>query len=330
MGTTDNAAVYYESGQQYTAFAAMTDAGDHLTYAATAAPWSGKSGYEAKVRPYGLATGGAVTATATNNQVSVAALTAYMAAVASANSDGLISVNTGTLLATRGTTNGYRITSLTVDNTGALAAVAGTESTAFTETRGAAGGPPLIPVGSIEIGQIRLTSITAAAVQASEIYQVVGTHQERWDFPVWSENPATGKITFVSALPQIHTGNVTKAVYAQVYTPLFAELSRCRDWVPAEVTNSVSSISNYDGPEGSVSSSIGQASWEASLTDGSTDLVLQQKNQNIWVKFKQDRNRLPYQLTQGKLSLSRTYAVGSKVAAKFTLSAISPTVDFAS
>lgn len=330
MAITDNASLSYESGQQYNAFAAMTDSGDHLKFTLATKPWSNKSGYEYKIRPYGLVTGGAATPTGTNNQVSIAALTAYMAAATGATSDGLVTVNTGNLLATRGSTNGYRITSLTVDSTGALAAVPGTESTAFTETRGAAGGPPLIPVGSIEIGQVRLTSTTAGVVQASEIYQVIGTHQERWDYPVWTEDPANGTITFVAAQPLIHTGPAAKAVYAQVYTPIFAELPRSRNYAPAEVTNSVSSITNYDGAEGTVSFSLGQCSFEASLNDGITDAILSQKNQTIWIKFKQDRNKTPYQLTLGKLSVGRTYSVGARPSTKFTLSASSASVDFAS
>ena len=36
--------------------------------------------------------------------------------------------------------------------------VAGTATTAFSDTRGASGGPPFIPVGSVEVAQVRLTS----------------------------------------------------------------------------------------------------------------------------------------------------------------------------
>ena len=61
MATLTNAGVFYESGQSQQAFAAMTDAGAHTAYSITAKPWSQVAGYEYTVRPYGLATGGAVT-----------------------------------------------------------------------------------------------------------------------------------------------------------------------------------------------------------------------------------------------------------------------------
>ena len=66
--------------------------------------------------------------------------------------------------------------------------VAGTEADgAFSETRAAAGGPPLIPVTSVEIGQVRLTAASdaAALITSDEIFQNVGDHTERYDYPVW-------------------------------------------------------------------------------------------------------------------------------------------------
>jgi len=336
MATLVNAAIYYESGQAQQAFAAMTDAGAHTVFTLAAKPWSQVSGYEYTVAPYGLATGGAIipAVAAGNNNVDVAALTAYMAGATGASATtGLLSVAASTNVACArgaGAPTAYIINSITVDTTGAIAVVSGTGSTAHSETRGAAGGPPLIPVGSIEIGQVRYTSSTAAAVLASEIYQVVGTHQERWDYPVWSENPLEGKITFASALPLIHTGPVAKKVYARVATPVFAEISRARDWVPAETSNSTSSEQYYDSTVGSFSSSLGQASFTVSLNDGVTDALLAKKGQNLLFKFSPDKNKAPYQITQGVLGVSRTFGVGANPSASVTVSASQASVDFAS
>lgn len=333
MATLSNAAVFYESGQAQQAFAAMTDSGDQTTFTLTAKPWSQVAGYEYTVAPYGLATGGAITpaASLSNDVVDVAALTAYMAAATGASSTtGLLTVGADTDISiTRGlTTDTHCITSITVDATGAIAAVAGTDHTAFSDTRGAAGGPPLIPVGSIEIGQVRTTSVTAAPITSDEIYQVVGTHQERYDYPVWNERPVEGKITFAAALPTIHTGSVPKKVYARVATPIFAEISRAKDWVPAETSNSVNSEQYYDSTIGSVSSSLGQASFTASLNDGVTDALLAKKGQNLLFKFSPDKNKVPYQITQGTLGVARTFAVGANPTATFTVSASQASVDF--
>lgn len=340
MATLTNAGVYYESGQSQQAFAAMTDAGAHTVYTLTSKPWSQVSGYEYSVRPYGLATGGTITpaASTSNNLVDVAALTAYMAAATGASATtGLLTVNATTdVTCTRGSaSNTCIVNSVTVTTAGAIAVVSGTATTAFSETRGAAGGPPAIPLGSIEIGQVRFTATAAAAVSSTEIYQVVGTHQERYDYPVWSENPIEGKITFAAALPVIHgtaaaTATATKLVYARVATPLFAEIPRARNWVPAETSNSVNSEQYYDGTVGSFSSSLGQASFEASLNDGVTDNLLSKKGANLLFKFMPDKNKAPYQITQGVLGVARTFGVGANPSVSVTVSASQASVDFAS
>lgn len=336
MSILTNAGIYYESAQSQQSFAEMTDGGAHTVFSLTAKPWSNAAGYEYAVAPYGLATGGTITAAASgsNNVVDVAALTAYMAGATGASATtGLLSVNAATdQTCTRGSSgsDAYRINSITVNASGAIAVVAGTGSTAFSETRGAAGGPPLIPVGSIEIGQVRFTSHTAAAVAAAEIYQVVGVSQERYDFPVWSADPIRGRITFASALPLIHTGSVAKKVYARVATPVFAEIARAKDWKPAETSNSTNSEQYYDGAVGGFSSSIGQAGFTASLGDGVTDGMLSKKGQNLLFKFMPDKNKTAYQLTQGVLGVARTFAVGANPTAAVTVSAQQESVDFAS
>jgi len=321
----------YESGQTSYPFEEMTDSGDSLTFTASFSPLSGV--VEPTVAPYGVKTGGSITPTAVNDQVSVASLTVVAPGMTGADADGVVSVSSGTLSITRGlTTDTHNITSITVDSDGALAAVAGTDGTAFVETRGAAGGPPLIPVGSVEIGQVRTTSVTAAAVLASEIYQVPGLHQERTDYPVYSVNYATGEITFADTLPAIHTGNVAKKVYIAGATPLFAPIPKSSDWTPAEATYSITSTDTYDGPVGSSSSSLGQASFSAVLTDGITDNFVGLKGKNLWFEFRPDRDAsYPKQLTQGIFGISLTFpAGGGSVTASCTVTPSEATVDLAS
>ena len=326
--------ILYEAGQTSNAFEALTDSSDQTTFEATFSPLSNKSGYEPVVGPYGLVTGGAITPnTGTDDSVTVAALTAMMPGATGASATtGIVSVSSGNVAITRGlTTDTHNITSITVNSSGALAAVAGTDNTAFSDTRGAAGGPPLIPDGSIEIGQVRTTSVSAADVLTTEIYQVIGTHQERYDYPPYSVNYATGEVTFAVALPTIHTGSIPKQVHMRGYTPIFSPIQYASDWVPAEATYSISSTATYDGPVGSSSSALGQGSFTVyNLTDGISDAFLTQKGEEVWVKFNPDRDQsTKYQLTLGVLGVSRTFAADGSKSASVTVTPRTETTDVA-
>lgn len=317
MATAENAKLQYEAGQNAVAMSALTDSGDHTLFTSAATLWSGKAGNAPVIRPNGLLTGGALTTNATNNLVTVAALTCNLAgvvtSVAGASSPAI----------TRPATNVSKVNSITVNSSGALAVVAGTDgaTTAFTETRGAAGGPPLIPVGSIEIGQVRVTTSAAGLIAASEIFQVVGTHVERADFPLWDTSNATGSITFLGALPLIHTGSVPKAVYASYSTPIFADVALASDFVPPETSHSISSTQVYGTTLGATSSTLGQGSFTAYLSNGVSDPLVALKNATLWFKFFPDRYATPYILCQGKLGISRTFPAADSLQAACTISA---------
>lgn len=324
--------IRYESGQTPYPFEVMSGSG--TTFTASFSPISAVSGTEAVVAPCGLATGGAVTPGVSNDTVAVAALTAVMPGVSGADSEGVISVGSGTVTITRGESDDtHCITSITIDNTGTLVAVAGTDSTAFSETRGSAGGPPLIPVDSIEIAQVRTTTTSAAPVAAGEIYAVPGLHVERTDYPVYALDNATGTVTFAAALPPIHTGVVPKRVYIKGATPLFAPIAHTSDWTPAESTYSINSVDTYDGPVGSASSSLGQASFTINkMKDGITDAIAALKGKSLWFEFRPDRDKsTPRQLTQGIFGISRTFpAGGGNVSASCTITPTVESVDVAS
>jgi hypothetical protein len=330
-----NPSVAYDANQVPFVFAEMTVDSTYKIYTTTNKPWSRKAGYEPVVAVYGLATGGAVTPAASlaNNQVDVAALTAYMPAATGASATtGLVSVSAATNVAiTRGATNGYRINSITINSSGAIAAVAGTESTAFSETRGAAGGPPFIPVGSVEVGQVRTTSTVAAPITAGEIYQVPGVHQELYSLPAINTiDYLRGKVTFTDAQPLIHTGGVPRKVYVRGYTPQFGELGGCRDWVPADQSNSTTSEQFYDGARGGFSSSLGAASFTQAGDDGHTETLLARVGDQVIIRFKSDKNRAPYQLTQGILGVTRSYPYGKDPQYTWTITPQQASVDVAS
>lgn len=314
--TAENAKLMYEAGQTYVPMAALSDSGDHTTFTSAGTLWSNKSGKSPTVRPNGLVSGGAVSVGSGDNNVAVAALTCYLAGVLTS-----VSADSSNTVTRATPTDTHIINSITITAAGAIAVVAGTGGTAFSETRGAAGGPPFIAVDAIEIAQIRLSSSSAAPVESSEIFSVVGTHVERYDYPLWEENYNGGSVTFADSLPLIHTGSVPKAVYAEYNTPIFSEVSPVTDFVPPENTHSVSSTPVYGGAIGASASSLNQGSFTAYMQDGVTDGLVLLKNQELWFKFYPDRNKAPYLLCQGKLGISRTFPAGSSIAAKCTISA---------
>jgi hypothetical protein len=316
MATAENAKLQYEAGQNAVAMSALTDSGDHTSFTSAASLWSGRSGFAPTVRPNGLLTGGAVTTHATNNTVTTAALTV--------NLNGTVtSVAAGTGTVTRPAGAVSKVCSITVNAAGAIAVVAGTDgaTTAFSETRAAAGGPPLIPVDSVEIAQVRMTTSAAAVIASTEIYQVVGLHQERADFPLYTIAYGSGSISFLAALDLIHTGTVPKKVFASYASPIFADVALASDFVPPETSHSVSSTPIYGTTLGSTSSSLGQGSFTAYVDDGVTDALVVLKNNLLWFKFYPDRYKAPYLLAQGKLGISRTFPAGDNLAAACTISA---------
>ena len=331
--------VRIEAGQTAYPFEALTSA-DNITFESSAAPWSGAAGAEPVVAPYGLLTGGRITPNGENNEVVVAAVTAMMPGASGANATtGVVTPNVSSALtATVASTSPgsvdqtHKISSIIINASGALAVEAGVEGLSFTESRGVAGGPPWIPAGAIEIGQVRRIGRSAAPVTAGEIYQIPGLSQERSDYPVYEINYATGEVSFVEALPLIHNGGAApKLVYARFSTPMFAPVPYTSDWTPAESTYSVSSTDTYDGPVGSASASLGQASFTAQLKDGITENFLSSKGDTVWVEFRPDRDKsLPKMLTQGVLGVSRTFPAGGGFSASCTVTPRVESVDVAS
>lgn len=328
--SASNAKLQYEAGQDLSAMAAMTDSGDHKTFSVLdVAPWSQKSGYEPKIYPDGLETGGVVSPGAANDKVAVTALTCYLAGVkTTVAADAAVSV-------TRPASSPAglkKISSITINSAGAIAVVAGTDGSAFSATRGVAGGPPLIPVGSIEIGQVKLTSSTAGLVLAAEISQTPGTSLERYDYPVWTEDPFLGQVTFAAALPAIHAGSPAtyKGVYAEVYEPVFSDLEPAVDFKAPANSHSVSSTQVYGGTVGASSSSLGQGSFKTFLKDGVTDSFLSQEDETIFFKYFPDRNKTPYVLCYGKVGIDTNFPASDNINAAVTISASEKAKKYAS
>lgn len=326
MPTAENAKLQYEAGQQFYAMSALTDSGDQTTFNSSASLWSARTGFTPVIRPDGVITGGVVSAaaSATNDAVDITALTA--------NVNGASETNTAEtdVTITRPATAVAKINSITYDkSSAAIVVVAGTDSsdTTFSEVRAAAGGPPLIPADAIELAQVRVTSDTAAAIAAAEIFAVVGTHRERYDYPLYDELREEGKICFTAALPSIHTGPLPKTVYASYSAPIFSDIQKATDFVPAENSHSVGSVQIYGGTLGSTSSTLNQSTFTAYLEDGVTDALVSLKDEILWFKHFPDRYKSPYTLTQGKLGIGRTFPAGDQIQATCTISAEAATTN---
>jgi len=328
MPTAENAILYYEAAQTPVAMTQLTDQGDLTIFKSAATLWSNRSGYVPDIKPNGLATGGAITpaASGSNNLIDVAALTCYLAGVlTSVSADADVTVN-------RPTVSNYQKHSVIITAAGAVAVVEGTEGSGFSATRGAAGGPPYIDNDAIEIGQIWMDSQTAAAIATSEIYQVNGTHLERYDYPVWEvkhldvSNGILGYagIEFMSALAGIHSEDsgttvAGKLVYASYYTPSFAEVVDAYDFVPPANAHSVNSTQVYGRTKAAKSSSLNQGSFSAHLSDGITDGLMSFVDDNLWFKFMPNRLNNPYILCQGSLGVTPSYPAGDSISAACTI-----------
>jgi len=335
MSNSENGAVYYEAGQALVPMVALTDDGGHQTFESAAYLWSMASGKEPAVHPDGLMTGGAVTpgVSGTNNKIDVAGLTAYLAGVLTTVVAAADETVTRAVAA-----DTHIINSVTITSAGAVAILAGTDGVAFSETRAAAGGPPLIPVGDIEIAQVRMTSNVAAPVTADEIFAVEGQHCEMSEYPTWVENigpvengvPQLAGVTFQAALPLSHVGPTAKAVYAQYYavgTGDFARAPKAMDMTVPEESRSVSSEQFYGGVENSVSTSLGQGGFTALCNDGITDPLIRACGDRRWVKFFQNIAKTPHVRCNGFLAKARSWPAGGSVKAAITVSAMEAAQD---
>jgi len=339
MATSKNAKMMFESGQSYSDYAVMPDSGDGIIFIASGGTvFSGRSGYEPSIRPNGIVTGrNLLSANASNDTVSIAAFSAYSKGVEH-------DVSATTLALTRPSTNVAKISSVVMDEDGVIDEIEGTDggSTTFSAVRGAAGGPPEIPVDDVELGQVRMVASAAAALADTDLFQVPGTHTERYDLPSFTSNnvgdgaaasvPAkeNAYVMFADEIPAIHTSAAKKRVYAAFYTPIFAQIQRAVGFVPAENTHSLSSQQYYDGAVGSVASSLGQASFTAYMNDNITDALVALKDAVLTFKFFPDKNKLPYMITQGIMGMGRVFPVDAQNEASITISAENQTADFSS
>lgn len=330
MPNASNAQLLYEADQLQVAMTELTDAGDQINFDSAATLWSGRAGKAPDVKPNGVKSGGVITpeSSGTNNQVDISECKCYLAGVettVAAVADQAIA---------RPTVSNYQKQSITITSAGAIAVVEGTEGSAFSDTRGAAGGPPWIDNDAIEIGQVWYDSQSAAAVLASEIKQVENVSQERYDLPNWEieyisvSNNVLGYagIYFHSALPLIHsedagTNTYGKDVYASYWTPEFIEIVDAYDFNPPANAHSINTQQVYGRTKGSTSTTLNPGGFSVEMKDGVTDNLLKFTDQLIWFKFKPNRLNDPYILAQGYLGVVSAFPAGANINAVCSIAA---------
>lgn len=325
--------LYYEAGAVQTSMVALTDSGDHANFNSAAQLWSDDTGRAPIVRVNGVVSGGVIipAVSGSNDVVDVAEVGVNLNGVDKTGANA-IAADTDVAI-TRDGSLAYKIHSITVNASGAIAVVGGTaHASAFVETRGAAGGPPLIPVDSVEIGQVRTTSTTAAPITADEIFQVPGTHKEIIQpYTIQNFRASNGVlgyagIEFSAALPLIHTGPTPAKVYAQYYTPQFAKVTNVKTVSPPSQSGSVSSEATFDGALASESTSIGTGSFEAVGQDGVSDAILAMDGRRIFWKYKPDELKFPYAIWQGRPFFGPAYEAEGNPMISATITSIKPHV----
>lgn len=312
--STDNVKLEFEGGQNTFTMTALTDSGDAKLFESGEELWSQAAGVAPVVRPDGILTGAAITPATGNDSIDVAAFTAFISGQEVAvSAQAAVSV-------VRASTLTHMINSVVCDAAGSVSVIQGTEGSSFVETRGSAGGPPYVPVGSIEVGQVRLSSDTAAPVQMTgEIFQLPNRNQEVADFPVAETDYINGAVQFSSALPKIHTGDVTKGVYASFATPEFIEAYDAYDFVPSEVGYSSSSKQTYSRVKNSRSQSLNNATFSIDLKDGITDTLVNKQGESIYFRFYPDKFKNQHIIEQGVFSIARTFPAGGDITANCTI-----------
>lgn len=318
--SNENSQLEYESGVTPYPMEALTDSGNRKLFDSNALLFSETEGNSPDIKPNGILTGGIVSAavSGSNDVVDVDGMSLNLNGVETVVAAGLDTA------ITRPVTNVAKVLSIQITSGGAISVVAGTDSADanVVESRGTGAGQiPYILVDSVEVAQVRLTSSAAAPVTAGEIFQTIGTHFEKADFPSFTADNFKAQVGFASTLPASHTGDLAKAVHASYADPIFVEQNFANDFVPSENSHSVSSEQVYKATVGTSSSSLGQGSFTAILKDGITDDIIGRKNTNLFFRFKQDSTKSAHILTQGKLGLARTFNASTNPKVSCTISA---------
>ena len=323
VSPTDNAALYLESTQTQVGPVELTDLGDHQTFTSAADLWSKRTGYEPQIYPNGVSTGSYVFNRTTNDKVYVSAGTAYQGGILKT-----IAALEVTCTRTGDAVNPCIITSVVIDATGVVNVNQGLKGAALSTTRGAAGGPPILAAEEIELGQVKYTSETSAPVAAAEIFQLVGVHRERFDFPGWETYTlpsrdgtiAGGTMQFVASLGDTHVAS-PKHVYGYYSEPGLTRLNPISNFSPPARVHSITSIPIYGGAIAIWSTSMTQGSFSVYLISGISGWVFGLQDTIATITFCPDQYGACL-TAQGMCSVKASFPAGSLPVATVTMTSL--------
>jgi len=339
--------LYYEvpGGGTFYAMHALTDSGDHQTFNFVGddfiSNFKGKtsdSNYSPTVRVDGVISGGTVipSVAVANNNVDVTTMSAY---IGGNDYTGSSKVAADVDLAcTRGDAGDpYLINSVICNAAGNFSVLAGLKGAAFDLTggRGAAGQPPYITVGSIEVAQVRFTTHGAAVVSADEIKMIPNVTREMAMRPghdiefarVSGGSLDSPGVTMRTPLAAIHTGDTARLVFMECYSANFAEWQGVRDVAFQGETIGSTSSETFSGVRSFTTSEISEGSftWEVgSLTSDPEWSVMEGKDARTWFKLLESRTATGYLVCQAAASGVPTVPASGAIAVTVTLSGGTP------
>jgi hypothetical protein len=187
--------------------------------------------------------------------------------------------------------------------TGAISAVAGTDSadTTFLETFGSGAGQiPLVAVNEIVIAAVKLTSASAAPVTASEVVYTLSTGkvlQERSDIPSYEILPMEGGVILSESLNACHTGAIPRLIYASFTSQKSSlqPIAHTTKWGLNVSSNTIDLPAQ--GDVGAQSDLSGPPSWSVTFARYSVDsklFKLAMNKRTGFVRLYHDRNDPKY------------------------------------
>jgi hypothetical protein len=284
---------------------------------------------QADVRVDGVLSGFSLAPGASFNEVDVAAGKLYL-------KGQLVEVSATTVTGlTRPTTQGQvLVTALTVDDTGTINKTAGTEGATST-SRGAAGGPPFLPIDEVLIGYVTATYYDGSAsgekvLTAGEIDSYT---KERAAIPSAKvlhhdgDDGGTNKgcVVLANALPEIHAataagpGTDVRNVYASYYEPEFEEVPDAKDFSFDEDIATYKSKAYKDASE---ETSIGTPSWSGTFSayfSSVEDVLNLVKNSKRWIKHFPDSDLTDHWSGRCVIKVGRESPVEDNLMATVTL-----------
>jgi len=229
------------------------------------------------------------------------------------------------------------ITAITIDANGSINQRDGTEGSAG-GSRGAAGGPPFIPIDEVLVGYVNATYYagSASGAQAVASSEVDNESKERTFVPSYKvlyhdgegdRDNATnaGAIELATALTKTHAqtadgpGTHYRNVYASYNAASFEELGEVMDLSFDESVEVITSRAYGDKADRKRET---VPSWTGSFSvyvDRVQDVMNYVKNSTRWMKFYPDDDETEHWVARGILSVSRTFPVSDNMTASVSI-----------